>query len=327
MNSVSLEDSRPWRVHREHGPSSVEWPGQLPPEDAPPWVCLSRPYTPVVIRSYDFSSRTYDVVSRHGRWILESALVPRTQTWIDELHFGWDIAVGDVSPGLCIVYFGNELWFPQRVLRVDMLSPDWQRVWTLGDASTRDIWTEDENRLRDNGIVGGWSLDDSADPLWEDGPWYPLQSAPLGQNARRFVLHSFNIPGECPECGLFGRPVQYGFPGVPLDPHTVPGGCVTPLLAGMYRCECGFEWTPDEQGRITPAESDERGGEEADLNYDIDEMYPFGEAAADRFMDLQTSLLDAAAEQRGLTYDESGYPLYPFDLLSHYTGYRGDEDF
>jgi len=320
MISVPLEDSRPWRVQREHAPSSVKWPGQLPPEDAPPWVCLERPRTPVVLRSYDFTSRTYDLISKHGRWILESALVPRTSFNTDELHFGWGIAVGDVSPGWCIVYVGNELWFPQRVLRVDMLSPDWQRVWTLGDASTRDIWEEDEYRMRDNGITSGWSLEDSVAPIWEGGPWFPLQSAPLSDNLRRFVLHKFGIAGECPECGEFGKPVLYGLPAGPPDPHVILGGCGITPSNGDYRCECGFEWSPDDQGHIRTWEPRFVDDDETQLNYDLNDPLPFGQEAADGFSDLQMDLLDAAWQEIGSPTNDDGSPAYPQHLLGHYLG-------
>lgn len=328
---------RPWRHGRSLPPSSVTWPDELPDEDAPPWVCLSRPGAPVVIRSYDFSSRTCDVIARHGRWLLESALVPRSQFYGDEIHFGWDIPVGDVSPGWCIVYYGNALWFPQRVLRVDVISDDWQRVWTLGDAMTRDVWhtengdvaLEDEYESRDNGYTSGWSFDEKSEPLWDGGPFYPLQSEPLDEDVRRFILDKFDIAGECPKCGQFGKMVVYGLPSQPLEPHFIVGGCTGfEGIDGKYGCDCGHRWSVDDQGRavegrLAAASACEAGTEHSGtrLNYDLDDEYPYGEATQTDFDDYCVELLDLACEVRGVsTEGEDGPPDYPVDLLVHYLG-------
>jgi len=135
-----IDPSARWTL-RDLPISSVAWEGKLPPEDAPPWVCLSEPGTPVVLRRYSGSNRTCDVISRNGRWLLESCLVSRNDKNLSyDFHLGGEFAMGEVQPGWCIVYAGHDLWFPQRVLRVDVISDDLQRVWTLGDASTRNVW-------------------------------------------------------------------------------------------------------------------------------------------------------------------------------------------
>ena len=146
--------------------SSVVWEGEFPSDDAPAWVCLSKPGAPMVIRCYQATSRTCDVISTHGRWLLESCLVPRRPVLPDEIAEGWDLAVGDVEPGWSIVYAGHELWFPQRVLRVDVVSDDWQRVWTIGDDSTRHVWRSTRACDLDNGFVTGLSCDDRPVLRW-----------------------------------------------------------------------------------------------------------------------------------------------------------------
>lgn len=236
-----------WGHARPMPLSSVTWPGELPDKDAPPWACLSEPGTPVVLRRYDATSRTCDVVSSHGRWLLESSLIPRHPIGPSEVQYGWDLAVGDVEPGWCIVYAGHELWFPQRVLRVETIDEDWQRVWTLGDQSTRDVWESDWTYAWDNGLATGWSYDEMAWPHWPEGPWWPLQSSPLSDDARRFLLDRFDIAVECPECGKFGQPIVFG---LVLSPpaHVAIGGCCITGDDPDYVCECGAGWTVTEEG-------------------------------------------------------------------------------
>ena len=294
--------------------SSVVWEGDLPPQDAPPWVCLSEPGTPMVIRRYSGRSRTCDVISRNGRWLLESCLVSRNEKApLYDFHLGGELALGDVQPGWCIVYAGHELWFPQRVLRVDVISDDVQRVWTLGDASTRDVWGSSEQRADwDNGIVNDWAYDEITWPQWSEGPWWPLKSEPLSENVRRFVLHKFDIAVECPDCGKFGQPIIYG---LVLDPpsHVAIGGCGITGDDPDYVCECGCRWSITDQGRIhKPGEIDfdfefviPGSGESVrvslgndpvvdELNYDIDDPEPYGSEALETLDQFGDDLLAGA---------------------------------
>jgi hypothetical protein len=321
---------RPWREGRLPR-SSLRWEGELPDEDSPPWVCLDNPGAPLVLRRYDPTSRTCDVIADHGRWVLESALVPRVPVGPRDLQLGWDVAVGDVQPGWCIVYAGDELWFPQRVLRVDVVDDQWQRVWTLGDLFTRNVWGDDTSAYeRDHGRETGWSYDEMRWPFWEDevwetrGPWWPLQSPPLSDNVRRFVLDKFDIAVECPDCGAFGRPIVYGMVLDP-DPWVEVAGCVITGDDPCYRCDCGAGWSVTDQGRVHPSwgvafdreewrrdleealnpdhlnpetELDEAG--EADtadvdeLNYDWNDTYPYGEKSELFFQDVQGAMYEAA---------------------------------
>jgi len=268
--------------------------------------------------------------------------VPRNdKTYTEEIHFAWDVPVGDVSPGWCIVYFGNALWFPQRVLRVDVISEDWQRVWTLGDALTRDIWhtedgddaLEDEYESRDNGYTSGWSYDKKSEPVWEEGPFYPLQTEPLESNIRRFVLDKFNIAGECPKCDEFGKRIIYGLPSRPVASHFIVGGC-TGLegMDGKYGCDCGYRWSVDAQGRaaedmfadftaLLDGEVDAEHSE-GGLNYDLwGDDYPYGEVAQRNFDDHCMNLLEHACEIRGEPFmSEDGTLECPQDLQEHYLG-------
>lgn len=337
QESNIANERRPWRQTWRLPPSSVTWSDELPHEDSPPWVCLSQPGAPVVIRSYDYKSRTCDIIAPHGRWLLESALVPRGSASPDEIHFGWHVAVGDVEPGWTIVYMGNDLWFPQRVLRVDDVSEDWQRVWSLGDISTRNIWTSDRNELRDNGFASGWSFDDSPIPRWVNGPWYPLQSEPLAENPRRFVLDKFGIAGECPQCGDFGKPLSLGYaPGMLTNAHVIAGGCELPIgETPNYACECGYRWGIDDHGRILDPDSfldmqfahEENPGDEheGELNYDYFDRHPYGEQVEREFLDILSSFLWAAAEAIGVPEDQDGAPDYPPELLEYFFGRDDDE--
>ncbi len=321
-NDFLDEIHRPWRSLRFFPPSSVKWPGELPDEDSPPWVCLSKPDTPVVMRSYVLDSRTCDVIADHGRWLLESAVVPRVPQWPEDLLYGWDVAVGDVQPDWCIVYVGNELWFPQRVLRVDVLSETWQRVWSLGDVSTREVWFHD-HRERDIGLVTNWPYDEISWPRWDDGPWYPLQSEPLSDRTRRFVLGKFDIPADCPECGSFGKQIVYGLPGLSTPTYVKLGGCaVTPGLQPTFACDCGFEWSVGAQGNVLPggAAFEHDGVESGDLNYDEDDASPYGEAVEWKFQDLQHALLQEAGERQSVPRDKYGYPDYTEELYVHFLG-------
>ena len=278
----------------------MTWPDGLPDEDAPPWVCLSEPGAPVVLRRYDATSRTCDVISPHGRWLLESCLIPRHPKFPNEIQHGWDLAVGDVQPGWCIVYAGHELWFPQRILRVETIDDDWQRVWTLGDQSTRDVWGSDETYAWDNGLATGWSYDQMSWPHWPEGPWWPLQSVPLSEDVRRFVLNSFRIAVDCPECGKFGQPIVFGLVLSP-PPYVAIGGCGITGDDPDYVCDCGARWSVTDQGsahvpwefashRIDPSTTVEADG----LNYDIDDVYPYGEDSEHFFQDLQAALVEEA---------------------------------
>lgn len=290
------DGDRPWRARRLPA-SSVARPEELPDEDAPPWVCLREPGARVVVRRYDATSRTCDAISPDGRWLLESCLVPRHPMFPNEIQHGWDLAVGDVEPGWSIVYAGHELWFPQRVLRVENVDDDWQRVWTLGDQCSRDVWDSDWTYAWDNGLATGWSYDDMGWPHWPDGPWWPLQSAPLSEDVRRFVLDTFRIAVDCPECGQFGRPIIFG---LVLNPpsHVAVGGCCITGDDPDYVCDCGAGWSVTDQGAIhvpwdvsgllwdpngtTPPEP---------FNYDIDDVHPYGEASEHFFQKLQAHLL------------------------------------
>lgn len=322
--------------HRRMPRSSVTWQGELPGEDAPSWACLAKPGAPVVVRRYDARSRTCDALSSRGRWLLESAMVPRRPIRPAEFQVGWDLAVGDVQPGWCIVYAGHRLWFPQRVLRVDVVSDDWQRVWTLGDIDRRDVWQDDLEYAWDNGLATGWKLEEMRQPHWkEPGPWWPLQSEPLSEEVRRFTLAKFYIPGECPQCNEFGKPIFYGFPSGPLGPHVITGGCGITGDDPDYGCACGEEWSVSEQGRVrypsgpfsrhnrdfdpgtdpdwpwhwetgSSGDSSKRKGSkepqseapEAALNYDLDDPHPYGKEATRFFMAACQALRpEAGAEQ------------------------------
>lgn len=292
--------------------SSVSWDGDLPPHDAPPWVCLSEPGVPLVVRRYLGSSRTCDVISRDGRWLLESCLVSRNDKAPHyDFHLGGELALGEVQPGWCIVYAGHELWFPQRVLRVDLISDDLQRIWTLGDASTRDVWgTSGQLRRWDNGIVTDWAYDEISWPHWEDGPWWPLQSEPLSENVRRFVLDKFDLAVECPDCGKFGQPIIYG---LVLDPpaHVAIGGCGVTFDDPDYVCECGCGWSVTDQGRIHKPSgigfkfvlpetgesvtiSSANDQEVDELNYDLDDPDPYGTSALEVLDSYSDELLEGA---------------------------------
>ena len=312
-------------------PSSVEAPVKLPDENAPPWICLAEPGAPVVLRRYIATSRTCDVISRDGRWLLESALIPRTGADWGEILYGIDVACGDVEPGWTIVYVGHEIWFPQRVVQVEAVSPLWQRVWTLSDAETRDIWDLETERGQDmyewdNGFVTKWSFDDMQWPMWSDGPWYPLQSEPLSEDVRRFVLNQFGIAVECPACGSFGKPIAYGLPAFPLGPNVIVGGCGIGLMEPDYGCDCGNEWSVTRQGRVLPAgEIDFDDEESGDLNYDEDDVYPYGRKVEFNFQDLTFGLLAEAGAAAGLSRNEDGYVDYPEDMYVFYVG-RGRYD-
>jgi hypothetical protein len=309
LMSIESDGSQGW-PSRDLPLSSVVWEGKLPPEDAPPWVCLAEPGAPVVVRRYLGSSRTCDVISEPGRWLLESCLVSRNEKeLLSDFHIGGELALGDVQPGWCIVYAGHELWFPQRVLRVDHISETVQRVWTLGDASTRDVWGDlDSLRRWDNGIDNDWAYDEISWPHWEDGPWWPLQSEPLSENVRRFLLHKFDIAVECPNCGKFGQPIIYGMVLDP-PPYAVMAGCGNGYESPEYGCKCGTKWSVTDQGRIeNPRDFDfvflgsgemvkisSRKEQETDeLNYDLNDEYPFGEAAWETLDEMASDLLLSA---------------------------------
>jgi len=130
--------------------SSVKVEFDLPDETAPPWVCFAGSSAPVVVRRYEPDSRTCDFIGGESRWQLESALVPLTPQMPHFLRRGWNRVIGEVQVGWKIVYLGNEMWFPQRVLEVEAVSSDWQRVWTLGDMKTRDIWSSTDFHSWDN---------------------------------------------------------------------------------------------------------------------------------------------------------------------------------
>lgn len=288
--------------------SSVSFPVSVPPDEAPPWFCLSTTGTPVALRRYLSTSRRCDVVSKSGRWLLESCLIPRTLQFPEYLHIGWDLAFGDVEPGWCIVYAGARLWFPQLILRVEDESEDWQRVWTLSDAITRHVWPDEFTYAIDNGLAQDWGIDDIPDPMWEpDGPWWPLQREPLSPTVRRFVLDKFKLAVECPSCGGFGRPVS---DDDSESPHVVPRlGCPTGFWEADYMCDCGFAWDVGRQGHLSrttsmppryensaPLDSDElvegaQGEPPGELYYGDWEDAPFGADAEDYVADAQNSLL------------------------------------
>jgi len=303
-------------------------PLEVPSLDAPPWACLSKPGVPVVIRRYDAKTRTCEPVGDDGRWLLESCIVARTPgAYINELHLGWELAYGDVEPGWCIVYAGHRLWFPQRVVRVELLSEDWQRVWTISDAHERDIWDTQEEYDWDNGFKTQWSFDQMGLPRWgtmrDPGPWWPLQSAPLDPDSRRFVLDSFGIAVECPKCGAFAKPFRIGMLPIESD-HFINAGCIAEPDSARYGCDCGYAWSVDRQGRAyDPSDSpfgrgldidrllegeladhEEESGEddEGPLNYDFISAEPYGPHAEQCFQDLQ----DGIWEELGGEWDEDG---------------------
>lgn len=253
-----------------------------------------------------------------------------------ELQYGWDVAAGDVEPGWVIVYAGHTLWHPQRVLKVEIIDADWQRVWTLGDASTRHVWdtsTEEGQRFYDwdNGFSSDWSFDEMGWPHWDDGPWWPLQPEPLSEDARRFVLDSFGIAVECPECGAFGQPIIFGLV-IDSRPHVTLGGCCITGDDPDYACECGAQWSVTDQGAIhVPhdpsswvlafAPDNDEGSEDSSaevvqpaLNYEFGDVHPYGEASADFFAELQATLVDAAGGVHevfeGVEFDPEIYVHY-----------------
>lgn len=320
MPDDSEFEYRPWRGRRLPK-SSVIWGDELPDEDAPPWVCLAEPGAPVVVRRYDATSRTCDSVSSHGRWLIESALVPRHAIVSSEIQHGWDLAVGDVQPGWCIVYAGHQLWFPQRILRVDNISEEWQRVWTLGDVGMRDVWDVEKEYEWDNGLATGWALDEMSWPFWQkEGPWWPLQSEPLSVNVRRFLLKKFGLAGECPECGQFGKRIVFGMIATPLGPHIVAGGCGVTWHDPEFICDQGHGWAVSDQGAIRETEASflefdlskfhEKFGispkelpvsdqpkvivtvpEPAELNYNWDGVYPYGKASEHFYQDVVLAIV------------------------------------
>jgi len=263
--------------------------------------------------------------------LLESALIPRTGADWGEILYGIDVAWGDVEPGWTIVYVGHQIWFPQRVILVETVSELWQRVWTPSDAETRAVWGlatggGQDMYEWDNGFVTGWCFDDMHWPIWGDGPWYPLQSEPLTGVVRRFVLDQFGIAVECPACGNFGKPIAYGLPALPLGPNVIGGGCDISPMNPDYGCECGYQWSVSRQGRVIPAgEIDFDDEESGDLNYDEDDVYPYGQKVEFNFQDLTYGLLAEAGAEAGLQRNEDGYIDYPEDMYVFYVG-RGRYD-
>ena len=308
---------------------------EVPPLDAPPWAFLSKPGVPVVIRRFDARTRTCEPLGDDGRWLLESCIVARTPTaYIHELHLGWELAYGDVEPGWCIVYAGHRLWFPQRVVRVELLSQDWQRVWAISDAHERDVWETEDEYDWDNGFKTQWSFDEMGLPRWgtmrDPGPWWPLQSEPLDPESRRFVLDAFGIAVECPKCSEFGKKFLYGM-AIDVPDYYIPAGCSVDLDPVTYGCECGYAWSVDGQGRAyDPSQSpfgrhvsisELDGTEQSDqaegpLNYDFMSADPYGLEAEQAFQDLQDGLWRAL----GGTSDSEG-PLPNRDLDIHIYGY------
>lgn len=300
--------------------SSVTPPISLPSDDAPPWFFLEKPGAPVVLRRYLSTSRRCDVVSKSGRWLLESCLVPKTPQFPEYLHIGWDLAFGDVEPGWCIIYAGARLWSPQLVLRVEDESEDWQRVWTLSDATTRHVWPDELTYALDNGLAQDWGVDDVPPPVWEpDGPWWPLQQGPLSPRVRRFVLDKFNLAVECPSCGGFGKPVVHERTD---SPHVITDlGCPIGLMEPDYICECGFSWNVGPQGELLntsnePPEDDdgasltsgewEEGveiGSSGPLTYGRWEEAPYGVSAEEYLRDWQDSLLPEVGDFEDHDYE------------------------
>lgn len=315
---------------------------EIPPLDAPPWACLSKPGVPVVIRRFDAKTRTCEPLGDHGRWLLESCIVARTPgAYISELHLGWELACGDVEPGWCIVYAGHRLWFPQRVVRVELLSEDWQRVWTISDAHERDVWETEEEYDWDNGFKTEWSFDEMGLPRWgtirNPGPWWPLQSEPLDPESRRFVLDAFGIAVECPKCGEFGKKILYGM-AIDVPDYYIPAGCSVDLDPVTYGCECGFAWSVDQQGRaydpsespfgrdlavdtltddeLAAGEDDSDEEDEGPLNYDFMSAEPYGPHTERCFRDLQ----DGIWEELGGERDEDGSRISSTALDEHVYG-------
>ena len=286
--------------------SSVVWEGEFPPDDAPAWVCLSKPDAPMVIRCYQATSRTCDVISTHGRWLLESCLVPRRPVLPDEIAEGWDLAVGDVEPGWSIVYAGHELWFPQRVLRVDVVSDDWQRVWTIGDDSTRHVWRSTRACDLDNGFVTGLSCDDRPVLRWlPEGPWWPLQTEPLSERVRRFVLNTFGIAVECPECGQFGTPITHGT--APEMAHVTRAGHLLRPGEPDYRCGCGHSWSVDAQGRVdVPGRSPDDAAADDDDPSDALDYGALSPSETRESSDFLWEVRECLLEEAGGPWDKHG---------------------
>jgi hypothetical protein len=224
----------------------------------------------------------------------------------DEIAEGWDLAVGDVEPGWSIVYAGHELWFPQRVLRVDVVSDDWQRVWTIGDDSTRHVWRSTRACDLDNGFVTGWSCDDRPVLRWlPEGPWWPLQTEPLSEHVRRFVLNTFGIAVECPECGQFGTSITHGT--APEMPHLTRAGHSLRPGEPDYRCECGHSWSVDEQGRVdVPGRSPDDAAADDDDPSDALDYGALSPSETEESSDFFWEVRECLLEEAGGPWDQHG---------------------